>query len=75
MERGRQNFLSFWAIFCPFTPLKPPKIMCPMLHKCSKNHDHMPYCSDKVCDRCNFHFHFWLFFEFLPPLNPKNQFF
>ena len=21
MERDRQNFLSFWTVFCPFTPL------------------------------------------------------
>ena len=29
MERDRQNFFSFWTIFCPFTPppfpLKNPK--------------------------------------------------
>ena len=25
-----------------------------ILHKCTKNHDHMLYCSsDMVCDRCN----------------------
>ena len=26
MEHGRQNFLSFWTIFCPFTPLTSWKI-------------------------------------------------
>ena len=26
MECNRQNFLSFWTIFCPFTPLKTQKI-------------------------------------------------
>ena len=26
MEHSRQNFLSFWAIFCPFTPLTTRKI-------------------------------------------------
>ena len=26
MERDRQNFLSFWTIFCPFTPLTTWKI-------------------------------------------------
>ena len=26
MERDEQNFLSFWTIFCPFTPLKTKKI-------------------------------------------------
>ena len=25
MKRDGQNFLSFWTIFCPFTPLKPEK--------------------------------------------------
>ena len=25
MEYDRNNFLSFWAIFCPFTPLLTPK--------------------------------------------------
>ena len=25
MERDRQNFLSFWTIFCPFTPLTTQK--------------------------------------------------
>ena len=26
MKRDRQNFLSFWTIFCPFTPLTTQKI-------------------------------------------------
>ena len=26
MERDRQNFFSFWTIFCPFTPLTTQKI-------------------------------------------------
>ena len=26
MERDRQNFFSFWTIFCPFTPLTTKKI-------------------------------------------------
>ena len=26
MECDRQNFLSFWTVFCPFTPLTTPKI-------------------------------------------------
>ena len=25
MKHNRQNFLSFWAIFCPFTPLTTPQ--------------------------------------------------
>ena len=31
-----------------------------ILHKCTKNHDHMLYCSwDMACDRCNCYFSFW----------------
>ena len=36
-----------------------------ILHKCTKNHDHMLYCSwDMVCDKCNFYFSFWANFCF-----------
>ena len=56
MECDRQNFLSLWAILCPFTPLKTKKNQnfentkrAPgdiiILHKRTKNHDHMLYCS------------------------------
>ena len=55
MECDRQNFLSFWTIFCPFTPpplttqkikilkneKKPGDII--MLHVSTKNNDHMIY--------------------------------
>ena len=34
-----------------------------ILHKCTKNHDHMLYCSwDMVSDGCNCYFSFWAFF-------------
>ena len=37
-------------------------------HKCTKNHDHMLYCSwDVVCDRCNCYFSFGAIFC---PFNP-----
>ena len=26
MERHRQNLLSFWTVFCPFTPLTTQRI-------------------------------------------------
>ena len=43
-----------------------------ILCKCTKHHDHMPYCSwDMVHDGCNFHFHFGLFFALLPPIDTK----
>ena len=65
----RKNFLSFWAIFCPFTPLTAGKMKISKktkkkkktpgniitLQKCTKTHDHMLYCSwDVVCDGCNY---------------------
>ena len=34
-----------------------------ILHKCTKNHDHMPYCSwNTACGGCNFCFSFWAIF-------------
>ena len=70
MECDRQNFWSFWTIFCPFTlasnlknqnfekmKKEPGDIIT--LHKCTKNHDHMLHYSwDTTCDRCNFYFTF-----------------
>ena len=45
-----------------------------ILCKCTKHHDHMPYCSwDMVHDGC--HFHFGLFFALLPPTDPKIKIF
>ena len=43
-----------------------------VLHKCTKNHDYMLYCSrDKACDRCNCCFSFWaIFCPFTPPPHP-----
>ena len=35
MEFDRHNVFSFWAIFCPFTPLLTPKIK--IWNKCIKN--------------------------------------
>ena len=39
-----------------------------ILHSCSKNHDHMLYCSgDMLCDGCNCYFSFWaIFCSFIP---------
>ena len=56
------HFLPFnpIKIFWPFTPIKILKKWKKthgdiiILHKCTKNHDHMLYCSwDTVRDRCN----------------------
>ena len=43
-------------------------------HKCTKNHDHMLYCSwDMTCDRCDCYFSLWTFFALSPPTSPKNK--
>ena len=58
-------YFSFWAIFCPFTPLTVQKIKILkkiekktssggtiILHMCTQNYDHMMYSSrDMVCER------------------------
>ena len=54
MGCSRQDFLTFWTIFCPFTPLtrkrkilKKRKKKMPqdiiILHMCTKNCDHIMY--------------------------------
>ena len=62
----RQKILIFWAIFCPFSPLKTWKIKILKkwkkttrdiinLHKCTKNDNHMVYGSwDMKSDRQNY---------------------
>ena len=43
-----------------------------ILHKCTKNHDHMLYCSwDMACDRCNCYFSFWAIFCPFTPLTTQ----
>ena len=45
-----------------------------ILHKYTKNHDHMLHSSqDARCDGCNFFFRFGLFFVLLPPKQPKKS--
>ena len=72
-KREWQNFLSIWAIFCPFTILTNRKIkilkiqkalleMPSFFHMCTKNHNHMMYGSwDIDFDRHNF-LSFWVIF-------------
>ena len=76
MVRGRCNCcISFWAIFCYFTALTAQKMKnlkkkmkktpgdIIILHKCTKNHDHMPHCSwDMARDIYNCYFSFWAIF-------------
>ena len=84
MKRDKQNFLSFWTLFCPFTPLTTQKI------KILKNwKKHMKILSFYTCmaymtiiwcmvpeirsmaDRicC----HFGLFFTLIPPYGPRKS--
>ena len=80
MERDRQNFFSFWTIFCPFTP--PPSLTTQrikvlekwkkdlgdiiILRKCTINDNHMINRSwDINCNR--FFCHLEPFFALLPP--------
>ena len=85
---GRHNYLSSWAIFCPFTSPTAPKIKIStkmkktpgdiiILHKSTKNHDHRLYCSwDTACDECNCYLSFWVtfcLFTHHPPSHPNSQ--
>ena len=74
MKFDGQDFLSFLTVFCPFTVLTTQKIKILknwkkttgdiiILHKCSKNHDHMLYCSlDMAHNRCKCYFSLWATF-------------
>ena len=43
-----------------------------ILHKCTKNHDHMLHCYwDMTCDRCNCYFSFWAIFCLFTPLTAQ----
>ena len=45
-----------------------------ILHKCTKNYDHMQYCSwDMASDRCNCYFSFWAIFCPFVPNSPKKS--
>ena len=77
MEHDRQNFSSFWTIFCHFTPQQPGKLKflkntqthgnTIILHKCAINDNHMMHgSSDMKCDRETF-WSFWgIFYPFTP---------
>ena len=70
MAHNRCNsYFSFCAIFCPLPPQQSEKWKFQkktkktgdiiILHKCTKNHDHMLYCPwDMACDACNCSFSF-----------------
>ena len=74
----RTDFLVILDHFLPFYPffenLKKSTGDIIILHKCTKNHDHMLYCSwDTVHDRCSCYFSFWAIFSPFTSLTcPKN---
>ena len=88
---GCHCYFSMSAIFCSFTPLtalkkkiwkkrkkkkqqqQPEDII--ILHKCTKNHDHMLCCSWDIWCVMDVIviFHFGLFLPFYPPNIPKNE--
>ena len=86
MEYNRQNFLSFWTVFCPFIPLTTRKIKILkkwkklpgdiiILYMYTTNENHMMYGSCVMeCDGQKF-LSFWTVFCPFTPLttNPKNQ--
>ena len=89
MTRDGLLFFILSYFFCPFTllPLTVRKIKIKknvrkkpghviILHKCTKNHDRMLYCSwDMAHDGCNCYFLLWtIFCPFTPPNSPKKNF-
>ena len=71
---NRQNFLSFWTIFCPFQNFekmkKTPRDII-ILHKCNINGNHIMYGSQNMkCDREHF-FSFWTVFCCFTPLTTQ----
>ena len=64
MEHDRQDFSHFGSFFALLPPNNPEnqnfenmKRHIIILHKCTKNHDHILYCSlNIVCDGCNVYF-------------------
>ena len=81
-RHGKQNFLSFWAIFLHLTLLATQKINilkkwkknCGeiiILHLCTTNDDHMMYGSWDMEHKIQIFCHFQQFF--LPQNNPENQ--
>ena len=84
---GRKCCFSFWAISCPFTSLAAQKVNISkkkkkspgdiiILHKCTKNHDHMIICYTVLEIWHMTHlivFHFGNFFPFTPLTAQKNK--
>ena len=85
MECNRPNFLSFWTVFCPFTPLTTQKIKILkkieklpgdiiLLHRCNINDNHMMHGSwGMKHDRQNFLPFLTVFCPFTALRTQKNQ--
>ena len=84
MEWDRQNFLSFWAIFYPFTPQTIRKIKILKkgkkapgdiigLHQCTTNDNHHVLSLRCSVWRTEFFVILDHFLPFYPTNNPKNQ--
>ena len=78
------SVIVIWAFFCPFTPLRPPKMKISKKWKitsrfhhftvCTKNHDYMPSSWDMACDWYNCCCLFWaIFCPFYLPLTVQNM--
>ena len=69
MERHGQNFFVILKKLKNWKK-KPGGII--ILHKSTKNHDHMLHCSwDTTRDGCHFNFYFGLFFALLRPITTQ----
>ena len=79
----RQKFLSFWAIFCPFSPLTTQKIKILklkktpgniiILHVCTINHNYMIWFLRYGVRQTEFFVILDHFLPFHPTIDPKNQ--
>ena len=82
-----RNYLPFWVIFCPFTPITPLKIKIKKKKKKKRKALEIPSFYISVLkiiirrymvrrNRCNSYFSFWAIFCLFtnsPPNDPKNQ--
>ena len=79
------NFFVILDCFLPFYPPNNPKNQnfeklkkipgdIIILHKCTKNHNHMLYCSLDMARNKHNYFSFWaIFLPFYSPNSPKNK--
>ena len=83
MKCDRHIFFVILGHFLPLCPTSNPKNQnfekmkklpgdIIILHRCTKNHNHLLYCSwDTARDRCNLHFSFWAIFCSFTPLTAR----